>query len=48
MVYEPVALLQEDVSKDSSGEYRMRVRVALRALWALWDMKSHTETEVLI
>lgn len=40
VVYEPVALLQEDVSKDSSGEYRMRVRVALRALWALWDMKS--------
>ena len=40
VVYEPKALLQEEVSKDESGEYRMRVRVALRALWALWDMKS--------
>ena len=40
VVYEPEALLQEEVSKDESGEYRMRVRVALRALWALSDMKT--------
>ena len=40
VVYEPKALLQEEVSKDESGEYRMRVRVALRALWAMSDMKA--------
>lgn len=40
VVYEPKALLQEEVSKDESGEYRMRVRVALRALWAMSDMKT--------
>ena len=40
VIYEPGAVLKENVSNDSSGEYQMRVRVALRALWALRDMKS--------
>lgn len=40
VVYAPAAMLREDVSKDTEGEYRMRVRVALRALWALRDMHS--------
>lgn len=39
VVYEPEALLKEDSLKESPDEYRMRVRVALRALWALYDMK---------
>lgn len=40
VVYAPKALLREDVSKDTEGEYHMRVRVALRALWALKDMQA--------
>jgi len=39
VVYEPCALLKEESLKSSSDEYRMRVRVSLRALWALYDMK---------
>ncbi len=39
VVYEPEALLQEDVLIADSDEYRMRVRVALRAFWALSDMR---------
>lgn len=39
VVYEPEALLKEDSLQDSSDEYRMRVRVTLRALWALKDMR---------
>jgi hypothetical protein len=39
VVYEPHALLKEDSLKSSQDEYRMRVRVSLRALWALWDMR---------
>jgi glycosyltransferase involved in cell wall biosynthesis len=39
VVYEPAALLKEESLKSSSDEYRMRVRVSLRALWALYDMK---------
>ena len=39
VVYEPTALLHESTLKDSSDEYRMRVRVSLRAFWALWDMR---------
>lgn len=39
VVYEPRALLVEDALKDAMDEYRMRVRVTLRALWALWDMR---------
>jgi len=39
VVYEPKALLWEHSLKDSGDEYRMRVRVSLRALWALFDMR---------
>jgi cellulose synthase/poly-beta-1,6-N-acetylglucosamine synthase-like glycosyltransferase len=38
VVYEPQALLQEQANTNSRDEYRMRVRVALRALWTLADM----------
>lgn len=40
VVYEHEAFLKEDALKSAGDEYRMRVRVSLRALWALWDMKS--------
>lgn len=40
VVYESEALLKEDALKGASDEYRMRVRVSLRALWALWDKRS--------
>jgi len=39
VVYEPRALLREDALRGTADEYRMRVRVTLRALWALWDMR---------
>lgn len=39
VVYEPEALLYEDALNTAEDEYRMRVRVSLRALWALWDMR---------
>ena len=39
VVYEPLALLEEQALGDSASEYRMRVRVSLRALWALWDKR---------
>jgi cellulose synthase/poly-beta-1,6-N-acetylglucosamine synthase-like glycosyltransferase len=39
VVYEPEALLFERTLSDHRDEYRMRVRVSLRALWALWDMR---------
>lgn len=35
VVYDERALLQEDTLSDQDAEFRMRVRVALRALWAL-------------
>jgi cellulose synthase/poly-beta-1,6-N-acetylglucosamine synthase-like glycosyltransferase len=38
VVYEPEAILKEASLKSSGDEYRMRVRVSLRALWALKDM----------
>lgn len=38
VVYEPEALLKEEALDNSSREYTMRVRVSLRALWALHDM----------
>ena len=38
-VYEPEAILREQSLETSSDEYRMRVRVSLRAFWALWDMR---------
>lgn len=40
VVYAPDALLWESVLKKASDEYRMRVRVSLRALWALYDMRT--------
>lgn len=39
VVYEPEALLQEPALEKTADEYRMRVRVTLRALWALFDMR---------
>jgi hypothetical protein len=35
VVFEPAAELCEDALAESAAEFRMRVRVALRALWAL-------------
>ena len=39
VVYEPEALLKEDTLKEAEDEYKMRVRVSLRAMWAILDMK---------
>lgn len=39
VIYEPEAVLKELALDDSGREFRMRVRVSLRALWALHDMK---------
>jgi cellulose synthase/poly-beta-1,6-N-acetylglucosamine synthase-like glycosyltransferase len=39
VVYEPQALLKEAALSDAGREYPMRVRVTLRALWALHDMR---------
>ena len=39
VVYEPRALLMEAALSDAGREYPMRVRVTLRALWALYDMR---------
>ena len=39
VVYEPEAVLKENALGATEDEYRMRVRVTLRALWALSDMK---------
>lgn len=39
VVYEPGAFLRETALAEASDEYRMRVRVALRAFWALKDMR---------
>ena len=33
------AILKEAALKTSGDEYRMRVRVSLRAFWALWEMR---------
>lgn len=38
VVYEPAALLTESANSNVRDEYRMRVRVSLRALWTLTDM----------
>ena len=40
VVFEPEAVLNEDTLASGSAEYRMRVRVALRAFWALWDKRA--------
>jgi cellulose synthase/poly-beta-1,6-N-acetylglucosamine synthase-like glycosyltransferase len=39
VVFEPRALLKEESLSDPEDENRMRVRVSLRALWALFDMR---------
>src|SRR5438445_5967593 len=39
-VYEPDALLSEDSLETPASEYRMRVRVALRAWWTLAEMRA--------
>lgn len=39
VVYEPEAILKEAALKAEQDEYRMRVRVSLRALWALRDQR---------
>ena len=38
VVYEPDALLKEEALDEPGREYNMRVRVSLRALWAMHDM----------
>jgi hypothetical protein len=40
VVFEPDAVLTEETLTTESSEYRMRVRVTLRALWALWDKRA--------
>jgi cellulose synthase/poly-beta-1,6-N-acetylglucosamine synthase-like glycosyltransferase len=40
VVYVPEAVLEEETLSSESAEYRMRVRVALRALWAMWDKRA--------
>lgn len=39
VVYEPRAILKEHSLTNANSEYRMRVRVSLRAMWALLDMR---------
>ena len=39
VIYEAGAVLTEETLTSEAAEHRMRVRVALRALWALWDMR---------
>ena len=40
VVYDPEALLTEEANSNARDEYRMRVRVSLRAIWTLADMSS--------
>lgn len=40
VVYDPDAVVYEPALSDTTEEFRMRVRVSLRALWALHDMRS--------
>ena len=39
VVYEPDALVHEQALSSPTDEFRMRVRVSLRALWALYDKR---------
>lgn len=39
VVYEPDAILREQALGSTQDEYKMRVRVSLRSLWALHEMK---------
>jgi len=40
VVFEPRALLWENSLKEAADEYKMRVRVSLRAFWAIYDMRT--------
>lgn len=40
VVYEPDAVVYEPALSDGMEEFRMRVRVSLRALWALYDKRN--------
>jgi glycosyltransferase involved in cell wall biosynthesis len=40
VVFAPEAVLQEETLSNQSAEYRMRVRVALRAFWGLRDKRT--------
>src|SRR5262249_53320633 len=40
VVFAQQAILEEEALSDASAEYRMRVRVALRAFWALLDQRA--------
>jgi cellulose synthase/poly-beta-1,6-N-acetylglucosamine synthase-like glycosyltransferase len=40
VVYEPDAILEEETLTTTRAEYRMRVRVSLRAWWAIADMRA--------
>jgi cellulose synthase/poly-beta-1,6-N-acetylglucosamine synthase-like glycosyltransferase len=40
VVYEPAAVVYEQALSKASEEFRMRVRVSLRALWALYDKRN--------
>lgn len=40
VVFAPAAVLEEETLTTQGAEYRMRVRVALRAFWALRDMRT--------
>jgi len=39
VIYEPRAYLMEDALSAPAAEFRMRVRVSLRALWTLFDLR---------
>jgi cellulose synthase/poly-beta-1,6-N-acetylglucosamine synthase-like glycosyltransferase len=39
VIYCDKALLNEESLSSSQSEFRMRVRVSLRAYWAMWDMR---------
>lgn len=39
VVYEPDAIVHEQALSNATDEFRMRVRVSLRALWALYDKR---------
>jgi glycosyltransferase involved in cell wall biosynthesis len=39
VVYCDAALLHEESLAEAKSEFRMRVRVSLRAYWAMWDMR---------
>jgi len=40
VVYQSKAILKEEALSDNQSEFKMRVRVSLRALWALYDMRN--------